>query len=345
MEALMEALVKTKPGPGLLLAQMPIPEIAPDEILIKIKNTALCGTDLHIYEWDDWAARTLHPPLIIGHEFMGEIAQVGSMIKHLQVGQRVSGEGHLTCGICHNCRSGLRYLCPNTKGIGSHCNGAFAEYLVLPAINVIPLPESISDDIATILDPLGNALHSTLAFDIAGEDILITGAGPIGLMAGRIAQFIGAKRIFMTDINDYRLDLAKKLGLEHALNIRHQTLDDYLSGFSPRPELRVGLEMSGNEQAIQSQLEHLYHGAKMILLGIPSKSITMNLDKIIFKGLTVKGIYGRKMFETWESMIALLEAGLDVSQVITHHFPARDYEKAFELIKTGQAGKVILNWS
>ena len=342
----MKAIMKLKPEPGLTLKEVPIPEIKSNEVLVKIKATAICGTDLHIYHWDAFAQKTIHLPLIIGHEFMGEIASVGAEISHLKVGDRVSGEGHITCGFCRNCREGKQYLCPNTEGIGSQRNGAFAEYLALPASNIIPLPKFISDEVAAILDPLGNAVHTTLIFDIIGENILITGAGPIGLLSVTIAKHIGAKQIVITDINPFRLELAKQFGANKTINMNIETnplkilLEDeaYSDGFP------VGLEMSGAPSAIHLQLEALMHGASLALLGIPKQDVLMDCHKIIFKGLTVKGIYGRKMYETWDKSLSLLQSGLDISAVITHHFQAEDFEQAFKTIEEGNTGKVILHW-
>lgn len=339
----MRALVKASPGPGLTLEEVAIPKIQDHEVLIKIKTTAICGTDLHIYRWDPWAAKTVPTPLIIGHEFVGEISELGNRVEHLKRFDRVSGEGHITCGFCRNCREGKRHLCSQAQGIGVQRNGAFADYLVLPAENVIKLPDTLSNDVAAILDPLGNAVHSALTFNLTGEDILITGAGPIGLMTAIIAAKEGAKRIVMTDMNAYRLNLAQQLGVI-AINIAKQTLAQGLKSMNLTPEFMVGFEMSGNSDAVHTQLDHLYPGGNMVLLGIPAKELSLDWSKIILKGLTLKGIYGRKMFETWNKMIALLESGLDVSSLITHHFEAKDFKQAFEL-QNGNAGKILLHWS
>lgn len=340
----MKALVKTTKGPGLTLQEVPEPKILADEVLIKIKSNAICGTDLHIYDWDEWAQKTVPTPLVIGHEFMGEIVKVGALVNHLKVGLRVTAEGHITCGYCHNCRGNLRHLCPNAKGIGVQRDGAFAEYLAIPASNVIPIPTLIRDDVATILDPLGNAVHSALAFDLIGEEVLVTGAGPIGLMAIKIATFTGAKFILATDVNDFRLELALLMGAHAAVNVHNQTLENYLTLGDKTHEFTIGLEMSGHEEAIKTQLNSLYPGSNLAMLGIPSKPIRLELNKIIFKGLTLKGIYGRKMFQTWEKMIAMIETGLDVSKVITHHFNITEFEQAFKLLKKGEAGKILLHW-
>lgn len=340
----MKALLKLKPEKGLWLQDVPLPTIQDDEVLIKIKTIALCGTDLHIYRWDGWAQKHIETPLIIGHEFIGEIAAIGKRVTHLSVGERVSGEGHITCGHCRNCREGQQHLCPNTIGIGIQRNGAFAEYLALPARNVIPIPPALSDDVATILDPLGNAVHTALKFDLVGEDVLITGAGPIGLMATAIAKQIGAKNIVVTDLNDYRLKLAKDFGATKTINIQDLSLTQILSALGKSFDFTVGLEMSGHIFAYQLMLESLSYGAHLALLGIPEQELSLDFNKIIFKGLTLKGIYGRKMFETWDKMIHLLESGLKISHVITHHFKAEAFEQAFAKIGSGEAGKIILSW-
>ncbi len=348
MKDTMKALLKLKPEKGLVMQEVPTPEIRDNEVLIKIKLASLCGTDLHYYTWDDFAKSALKPPIILGHEFMGEIVATGKSVTQYKPGMRVAAEGHLTCGICRNCRGSKRHLCPNTKGIGSQVDGAFAEFISIDAYNVVEIPASIPDEIASIADPLGNATHTVLAADVAGEDVLITGAGPVGLMATAIARKLGAKNIVITDLHDVRLDLAKRMGATYALNVKDKTLAQHLQSlqqeFNFHPEFTVGFEMSGHETAINAQLEALYPGAQLILLGIHAKEAKLDCNKIIFKGLNVQGIYGRKMFETWTKMIELLEAGLDVSPIITHHFAFDDYEKAFEVCKSGEAGKVIFHW-
>ncbi len=338
----MKALVKLKPMVGLSIQEVKMPAIQEHEALIKIKATAICGTDLHIFNWDHWASKNITLPLIIGHEFMGEVAAVGKKVSHLKIGDRVSGEGHLVCGLCRNCREGKQHLCPKTRGIGLHRAGACAEYLAMPADNIISIPNFITDDIATILDPLGNAVHTTLSFDTIGEDLLITGAGPIGLMAIAVAKHTGAKRIVITDINDYRLNLAKVFGATETLNAEKQPLNTLLEYLSQK--FNIGLEMSGNKNAFLLLLEAIRHGGSIALLGIPEQDIILDCNKVIFKGLTLKGIYGRKMYETWDKMLNMLQSGLDVSSVITHHFEAQDFKKAFETIILGKAGKVILHW-
>lgn len=340
----MKALVKLKPKRGLSLEDVSKPSISDTEVLIKIKTTSLCGTDLHIYEWDDWAKKTLRLPLIIGHEFVGEIVEVGKDVSHFKVGDRVSGEGHITCGECRLCRSAKRHLCPRTKGLGIQRNGAFAEYLSLPESNVIKVPTNIPQDIAAILDPLGNAVHTVLATDIISEDALITGSGPIGLMTLALLKHLGAKTIVITDINEYRLKLAEKMQATHAVNVKQTSLKEIMPSLSLEDGFTVGFEMSGQESAIQSQMEMLAPGATLASLGLASGNICIDWNQLILKGLKFKGIYGRKMFETWAKMFNLLESGLDVSPVITHRFKAEEYEKAFELDREGLAGKILLEW-
>jgi len=340
----MKALVKLKPEKGLWLQEIDIPTIKDHEVLIKVQATALCGTDLHIYDWNAWAQKTIATPLIIGHEFMGEIAAIGSAVTHLKIGERVSGEGHITCGICRNCREEKRHLCPHTQSIGSQKNGAFAEYLSLPASNIIQIPDYISNDTAAILDPLGNAFHTAHSFDLIGEDILITGAGPIGLMAIAIAKQVGARHIVVTDINDYRLDLAKRLGATYAINIQQESLSKTIQTLDLTDGFTVGLEMSGQPEALLLLLDTVSHGASIGLLGIPEHNFAIDWNKVIFKGLTLKGIFGRKMYETWDKVIHLLQSGLTLSPIITHHFKAEDYEAAFKAAAAGLAGKIILQW-
>jgi threonine 3-dehydrogenase len=342
----MKGLVKNSPKTGLSLKKVPQEKlIAPDHVLVKIAKTAICGTDVHIYQWNDWAKDTVPIPLVIGHEFFGHIVELGTQVKHINIGDRVSGEGHVVCGICRNCRGGTQHLCPNTIGIGVHRQGAFAEYLSIPASNVIKLPDDIPDSIAAILDPLGNAVHTALSFDCTGEDVLITGAGPTGLMAAKICQHVGARNIVITDVNEYRLNLARKLGIKHAINVseplNHKKLMlelNMLEGFD------IGLEMSGNPQALNSLHKALRHGANVALLGIFNKPCSFDFNTLIFKGITLKGIYGREMYETWYKMISMLQSGLDVSPIITHEMELKDYQDGFELLIAGKAGKIILNW-
>ena len=341
----MKALVKSKAERGIWLEDIDVPKPGHNDVLIKVGRTAICGTDIHIYQWDTWASKTIPVPLAIGHEFSGEIVECGSEVKGFSVGDRVSAEGHITCGVCRNCRAGRRHLCINTVGVGVDRPGAFAEFLLVPAFNVFNLPDVITDDMAAILDPLGNATHTALSFDLVGEDVLITGAGPIGIMAVAIARYAGARHIVITDINDYRLALAKKMGATVALNVSDGSLDNTMSDLGMEEGFDVGLEMSGNASAFRDMLRTLHHGGRVALLGIPPGETAIDWNDVIFKGLILKGIYGREMFETWYKMASMLQSGLDISPVITHHFEVTDYEQAFQLMESGQSGKVILNWS
>ena len=340
----MKALVKSKPERGIWLEDIDEPVPGHNDVLIKVGRTAICGTDIHIYQWDDWASKTIPVPLAVGHEFSGEIVEYGSEVKGFSVGDRVSAEGHITCGICRNCRAGRRHLCINTVGVGVNRAGAFAEYLSVPAFNVFKVPDVITDDMAAILDPLGNATHTALSFDLVGEDVLITGAGPIGIMAVAIARYVGARHVVITDVNDYRLKLAKKMGATVALNVAEGSLEATMNDLGMDEGFDVGMEMSGNPSAIRDMLSTLHHGGQAALLGIPPGETTVDWEQVIFKGLTLKGIYGRKMFETWYKMASMLQSGLDISPVITHHFDVSDFRQAFELMESGQSGKVILNW-
>lgn len=341
----MKALVKAKAEKGIWLQDVPKPSIGHNDVLIKIKKTAICGTDAHIYNWDAWAQKTIKVPMAIGHEFMGEIVEIGDEVQGLKIGQRVSGEGHITCGYCRKCRAGNQHLCRNTIGLGVNRTGCFAEYLSFPAKNVYPLPDNIPDTIASFLDPLGNAVHTALSFDLVGEDVLITGAGPIGIMAAAICKKVGARFVVITDVNEYRLELAKKIGDVIAVDPGKKTLKQVMKELGMTEGFDVGLEMSGNAAAFNQMLEHMNHGGKIAILGIPSEPIAIDWNQVIFKGLILKGIYGREMFDTWYKMIMLLQSGLDVSSVLTHEFKYTDYEKAFEAMATGKSGKVILDWS
>lgn len=341
----MKALSKLKSEKGLwLIEDADVPEIGDNDVLVKIKKSAICGTDLHIHNWDAWASNTVPVPMIVGHEYVGEIAQTGKNITHLNIGDRVSGEGHITCGHCRNCRAGRRHLCRHTKGVGVNRQGSFAEYLSLPAVNVVRIPDSIPDDIAAIMDPLGNAVHTALSFDLTGEDVLITGAGPIGIMAVSICKHVGARHVVITDINPYRLDLAKKAGASKAVNVTSEDLQSVMKDLHMTEGFDIGLEMSGHETAIHDMLSVMNTGGRVSLLGIPSKKVAVDWNDVVFKGLTIKGIYGREMFDTWYKMIAMLESGLDVSGVITHHFPIDDFQKGFDAMNEGSCGKVILDW-
>jgi threonine 3-dehydrogenase len=340
----MHALVKTRAAVGIDLQDIPKPTVGPNDVLIRIKRSAICGTDMHIYNWDKWAQKTIPVPMAVGHEYCGEIVEVGSEVSGFKVGDRVSGEGHITCGYCRNCRAGRRHLCRNTVGVGVNRPGAFAEYLVIPAFNAFKLTDAIDDEIASILDPLGNAVHTALAFDVVGEDVLITGAGPIGIMAVAIVRFIGARNVVITDVNDYRLELARKMGATLALNVTRDSLDDAMKQLGMQEGFDVGLEMSGNAAALRDMLRTLHHGGSVAMLGIPSTEVAIDWNDVILKGLTIKGIYGREMFETWYKMAALLQSGLNVRPVITHRVPYTDYQHAFEIMGRGQSGKVVMNW-
>jgi threonine 3-dehydrogenase len=341
----MKALIKMTAGPGLAMGELPEPVPGPNDILIKIVKTAICGTDMHIYHWDAWAQKTLRLPMPIGHEYCGHIVQMGSEVRGFDLGDRVSGEGHITCGHCRNCRAGRRHLCRNTVGVGVNRQGCFAEYLVIPASNAFKLPDVISDDMASILDPFGNATHTALAFNMVGEDVLITGAGPIGIMAVAIARFVGARHVVITDVNDYRLQLAAKMGASRTLNVSRDSLDQVMQDLGMQEGFDVGLEMSGNPQALRELLRTMHHGGSVAMLGIPPGDTAIDWDQVIFKGLTLKGIYGREMFETWYKMSSMLQSGLNIAPVITHHFPLRDYLQGFETMASGRSGKIILDWS
>ena len=340
----MRALVKKKAQRGIWMDDIEVPHVGPNDVLIKVIRTAICGTDIHIFQWNDWARNTISVPLAIGHEFFGEIVEYGSEVKGFNTGDRVSAEGHITCGVCRNCRAGRRHLCMNTTGVGVNRPGAFAEFLSVPSFNVFKLPDTIGDDLAAILDPLGNATHSALSFDLVGEDVLITGAGPIGIMAVAIARYAGARHIVITDINDYRLELARSMGASRALNVTHESLETAMNELGMEEGFDVGMEMSGNPQAFRDMLKTMHHGGKVALLGIPSDEISIDWNQVIFKGLILKGIYGREMFETWYKMASMLQSGLDIEPVITHHFGADEFQPAFELMESGQSGKVILEW-
>ncbi|CZH31077.1 L-threonine 3-dehydrogenase [Legionella pneumophila] len=340
----MKSLVKAKKEPGIWMQDIPVPEYGVNDVLIKIKRTAICGTDIHIYSWDEWAQTTIPVPMTVGHEFYGEIVEVGKEVQGLKVGQRVSGEGHITCGFCRNCRAGKRHLCRNTLGVGVNRPGCFAEYLALPATNVIALPDNITEEQAAILDPFGNAAHCALAFDVVGEDVLITGAGPIGIMAAAIVRHIGARHVVITDVNDHRLELARQMGVSRAVNVKYQKLSDVANELGMLEGFDVGLEMSGNPMALNDMMKAMNHGGHVALLGIPPQETPIDWNQVIFKGLVIKGIYGREMFETWYKMIAMLQSGLNISPVITHNFPVDEYQHAFQIMASGQSGKVILNW-
>jgi len=341
----MKSLAKLKKEVGLWMQDAPTPEIGPNDVLIKIKKTAICGTDVHIYNWDEWSQKTIPVPMIIGHEFVGEIAKMGAGVTGFKLGDRVSGEGHIACGFCRNCKAGRRHLCRKNIGVGVTRQGCFAEYLSLPAVNAYPIPPEIGDDLASVFDPFGNAAHVALSFDLVGEDVLITGAGLIGLMSAVIARHVGARHIVITDVNEYRLELAQKLGFEHAINIKHNSTEKVIKDLKMQEGFGVGFEMSGNPQAFNMMLEHMNHAGKVALLGFLPQSTTIDWNKIIMKGLLVKGIYGREMFETWYKMVAMLQSGLNIDPIITHHFAVDDFMEGFEIMRSGKSGKVILDWA
>ena len=341
----MKALVKAEAKPGIWMRDIEAPRVGHNDVLIRMKKTAICGTDIHIYNWDAWAQKTIPVPMQVGHEYCGEIVEVGSEVVGFAAGDRVSGEGHITCGHCRNCRAGRRHLCRNTVGVGVNRPGCFAEYMVLPATNVFKLPAEISDEIASVLDPLGNATHAALSFDLVGEDVLVTGAGPIGIMAVAIARHVGARHIVITDVNDYRLELARRMGASRALNVARESVAGAMQDLGMQEGFDVGLEMSGNPTAFRDLLKAMHHGGRVALLGIPPSDVAIDWNEVIFKGLVIKGIYGREMFETWYKMASMLQSGLDISPIITHRFAIDDYQRAFETMNSGRSGKVILDWA
>ncbi|QLG12526.1 L-threonine 3-dehydrogenase [Deinococcus sp. D7000] len=341
----MRALSKLKPEPGVWLTETDVPTPGPNDLLIRVKKSSICGTDVHIYKWDEWASRTVPTPMVVGHEYVGVVAGMGSEVSGFQIGDRVSGEGHITCGHCRNCRAGRRHLCRNTQGVGVQRPGSFAEYLVLPAFNAFKLPDDISDDLAAIFDPFGNAVHTALKFDLVGEDVLITGAGPIGVMAAAVAKHVGARHVVITDVNEYRLELARQMGVTRAVNVAEEDLWTVAQGELGMTEgFDVGLEMSGSGAAFAQMVKLMNHGGKIALLGIPAGRVDIDWDSVIFKMLTVQGIYGREMFETWYKMVALIQSGLDLTPVITHHYGIADFQQGFDAMLGGQSGKVILDW-
>ena len=340
----MKALVKKFKKPGLWLDEVPVPEYGQNDVLIKIQRTAICGTDIHIYNWDDWASKTIPVPMVVGHEYVGIVEAYGDNVQDVNVGDLVSGEGHITCGHCRNCRAGRRHLCPNTKGVGINRSGAFAEYLVIPVSNIWHCDPNIDKDILSIFDPFGNAVHTALSFEVLGEDVLITGAGPIGIMASAICNHAGARYVVITDVNSYRLKLAQKIGVTRTVNVSQEKLSDVVNELGMMEGFDVGLEMSGNPKALNDMIDVMFHGGNIALLGILPSSAAIDWEKVVFNGLTIRGIYGRKMFETWYKMQIMVQSGLDVTKVITHHFNYTDYQEAFELMKSGNSGKVILNW-
>ena len=340
----MKALSKLKPEVGIWMVDAPKPEMGYNDLLIKIKKTAICGTDIHIYNWDDWSQATIPVPMVVGHEYLGEVVGVGEGVKGFEIGDRVSGEGHLVCGHCRNCRGGRTHLCRNTSGVGVNREGSFAEYLVIPAFNAFKIPDDVSDELASIFDPFGNAVHTALSFNLVGEDVLITGAGPIGIMAAAVCKHVGARHVVITDVNEYRLDLARKMGATRAVNVARENLSEVMQELGMTEGFDIGLEMSGVPSAFSAMLDSMNHGGKVAMLGIPPEDMGIDWSKVIFKGLTIKGIYGREMFETWYKMASLIQSGLDISPVITHSYSIDDFQQGFDVMRSGQSGKVILNW-
>lgn len=340
----MKVLAKLKAEEGMWMSETEKPEIGYNDILIKIKKTAICGTDVHIYNWDEWSQNTVPVGMTVGHEYVGVVEAMGEGVRGFEIGDRVSGEGHITCGHCRNCRAGRRHLCRNTQGVGVNRPGAFAEYLSIPAENAFKLPDEVSDDMAAIFDPFGNAVHTALSFDLVGEDVLITGAGPIGIMAAAVAKHAGARHIVITDINDYRLELAKKMGATRTVNSKHENLNDVMNELGMREGFDVGMEMSGVPVAFNDMLKTMNHGGKIAMLGIPPNDMAVDWNQVIFKGLIIKGIYGREMFETWYKMAALIQSGLDLSPMITHVMPVDEFQKGFDIMRSGKSGKVVLDW-
>ena len=340
----MKSLVKQQPTRGIWMLDTDKPAMGHNDLLIKIRKTAICGTDMHIYQWDDWAQKTIPVPMVVGHEYVGEVVDMGQEVQGFKVGDRVSGEGHITCGHCRNCRAGRRHLCRNTEGVGVNRAGAFAEYLVIPAFNAFKIPDNISDDLASIFGPFGNAVHTALSFDLVGEDVLITGAGPIGIMAAAVARHVGARHVVITDVNPYRLKLAEQMGVSRAVNVAEESLKDVMNGLGMTEGFDIGLEMSGVPAAFRDMLNNMNNGGKVAMLGIPPQDVAIDWNQVIFKGLVIKGIYGREMFETWYKMASLLQSGLDISPIITHQFAIDDFQQGFDVMGSGESGKVILNW-
>jgi threonine 3-dehydrogenase len=341
----MKALVKTKEDVGIWMEEVPAPTMGANDVLIKIKKTAICGTDIHIYNWDDWAKEHIRVPLVVGHEFVGEVVDIGKEVTtYFKVGDRVSGEGHIACGHCRNCRAGRSHLCRSNISVGVTRHGCFADYLVIPATNAYPIPSSVSDSQAAIFDPFGNATHTALSYDLVGEDVLITGAGPVGVMAASVARHAGARHIVITDVNEYRLNLAKNMGATMAINPNHVSLQEVMAQLNMKEGFDVGLEMSGNAHAFKEMISTMNHAGKVALLGFLPQQTTIDWSQIIMKGLTIKGIYGREMYDTWYKMTTMLQSGLNIAPVITHEFSIHDYQKAFDTMRSGQSGKVIMNW-
>jgi len=340
----MKALVKKYREPGIWLDDVPMPEIGINDVLIKVHMTSICGTDIHIYKWNEWAQKTIPTPMTIGHEFVGTIVDMGSNVHDFKIGDIVSGEGHIVCGRCRNCLAGRRHLCKETRGIGVNRPGAFAEYIAIPVTNVWHCDPSIPMELFSCFDPFGNAVHTALAFNVLGEDVLITGAGPIGIMAAAVAKHAGARYVVITDVNPYRLELAKKVGVTRALNVKTDSIEDTMKELGMKEGFDVGLEMSGSSSALNSMVDVMCHGGKIAMLGLQEPGTVIDWDKVVFNGLTIKGIYGREMYETWYKMTVMLQSGLDITPVITHKFKYTDYQEAFDIMASGNSGKVILEW-
>jgi len=342
----MKALVKARREEGIwLVKDAPEPEVGVHDVMIRIRKSAICGTDVHIYNWDEWSQRTIPVPMIVGHEYVGVVERVGAEVGAFKPGDRVSGEGHITCGFCRNCRAGRRHLCRHTVGVGVNRSGSFAERLVIPSVNVYRIPDDIPDEVAAVFDPYGNAAHTALSFDLVGEDVLVTGAGPIGVMACAIARHVGARHVVVTDVNDYRLALAKRLGATRTVNVGKEELRDVMRELGMKEGFDVGLEMSGNGKAFRQMLDVMNHGAKLALLGIMPGEQAIDWGQVVFKGLVLKGIYGREMYETWYKMVAMLQSGLDISAIVTHRFPIDEFQRGFDVMRSGQSGKVVLDWT
>ncbi len=344
MTNMMRALVKSKAETGLWMEHIPVPDPGPNDVLIRVKKSAICGTDVHIWNWDSWAQKTIPVPMVVGHEFCGEIAQVGSAVTKVQVGARVSGEGHIVCGKCRNCRAGRGHLCRNTLGVGVHRPGSFAEFVCIPEDNVVPIPDDVPDEIAAIFDPFGNAVHTALSFDLVGEDVLVTGAGPIGIMGAMVAKRSGARKVVITDINPVRLALAEKLDIDHVVDASKENLSDVMKRIGMTEGFDVGLEMSGAAPAFRDMIDKMNNGGKIAILGIAPTGFEIDWNKVIFKMLNLKGIYGREMFETWYKMIAFVQGGLDLSPLITHRIGIDSFRDGFEAMRSGNSGKVVMDW-
>ncbi len=345
MPKTMKALVKARPEVGIWMKRVPVPEAGPNEVLIRVRKTAICGTDVHIYNWDAWAEATIPIPMVVGHEFCGEIAAVGEAVKTYQVGQRVSGEGHIVCGTCRNCRAGRGHLCHNTLGVGVHRPGAFAEFMILPQSNVVVIPDDIADEIAAIFDPFGNAVHTALSYDLVGEDVLVTGAGPIGIMAALVAQRSGARKVVITDIKPSRLELARRMGIDHVVDASSQKLTQVMADIGMTEGFDIGLEMSGAAPAFRDMIEVMNNGGKIAILGIAPAAFEIDWNKVIFKMLNLRGIYGRELFESWYKMIGFIQSGLDLSELITHRLAADDFQAGFDAMRSSDSGKVVLTWA